>query len=136
MCYSLTIATVSSFFAQLIGFYLVLICLAMLLQPERFKKMMNIVLGHPASLYICSATNIIFGLTILIPHNIWVASWPLLITIIGWLTLLKGVFSLYFPEKYLKMFVKLMEKPGYQIWTWFWLFIGLYLAWMGLAQNM
>lgn len=136
MNYSVTLATVSSFFAQLIGFYLVLICVSMLLQPERFKKIMNTVLGHPASLFICSAINIIFALAILIPHNIWVAGWPMLITLIGWLTLLKGVFGLYFPEKYLKMIVKLMEKPAFQIWTWFWLLIGLFLAWMGLYQNM
>lgn len=136
MCYSLSLTTVSSFFAQLIGIYLVLICLSMLIQPERFKKIMNIVLGHPASLFICSATNILFALVILIPHNIWVASWPLLITIIGWLTLLKGILGLFFPEKYVKLSLKLMEKSGYQIWTWIWLLISLYLVWMGISVSM
>ena len=100
MCYSLSLTTVSSFFAQVIGFYIILMCLSMLLQPERFKKIMTTVLGHPASLFICSATNIIFALVILTPHNVWVASWPLLITLIGWLALVKGVGCLFFPEKY------------------------------------
>jgi len=135
MCYSMSLATVSSFFAQVIGFYLILICLAMLYHPERFKKTLNLVLGHPASLFICSATNILFALVILVPHNIWVASWPLLITVIGWLALLKGTVSLFFPDKYVKMTVKLMKNPTYQIWTWVWLLLGLYLAWMGFTQN-
>jgi len=136
MCYSLSIATVSSFFAQLIGIYFVLICLSMLVYEDRFKKIMNNIMGHPASLFICSATNIIFALVILIPHNIWVASWPLLITLIGWLTLLKGIIGLFFPERYVKMSMDLMEKTGYKIWTWIWLLIGLYLVWMGFSVNM
>lgn len=136
MCYSLSLMTVSSFFAQVIGFYIILMCLSMLLQPERFKKIMTTVLGHPASLFICSATNIIFALVILTPHNVWVASWPLLITLIGWLALVKGIGCLFFPEKYVKIAVSLMKKPTFQIWTWIWLLIGLYLVWMGLYQNM
>jgi uncharacterized membrane protein len=136
MCYSLSLATVSSFFAQVIGIYLVLICLSMLIHPERFKKIMDVIVSHPASLFICGVTNIIFGLVVLIPHNIWVASWPILITIIGWLAFLKGVVTLFFPEKYSKIVGKMFKKPGYHIWTWIWLLIGIYLVWMGLAQNM
>lgn len=136
MCLSLSLASVSAFFAQVIGFYLIFICLSMLLQPQRFKKIMTEVLGHTASLFICSATNILSALVILVPHNIWVASWPLLITLIGWLGLIKGVFSLFFPEKYIEMTKNLLNKTGYQIWTGFWLLLGIYLAWMGIAQSM
>jgi len=136
MCYSLSLTTVSSFFAQVIGFYLIFICLSMLLHPERFKKIMTAIQTHPASLFLCSALNIIFALTILTPHNIWVTGWPLLITLIGWRTLAKGVLSLFFPEKFVKMTAYLMKKNTFKIWTGIWLLIGLYLAWMGAYQSM
>lgn len=134
MNFSTTHLTVSSFFAQVIGIYLILICLAMLLQHHRFKKIMTEIIGHPASMFICSATNIIFAVVILVPHDLWVANWHVLITIIGWLTLIKGVAGLYFPDKYAEICKKFMATRGYQIWTWIWLLIGLYLVVMGFTS--
>lgn len=135
MCYSLSINAVSAFFAQVIGFYLIFMCLAMLLRPQAFKKVMTDLMSHQASLFICATLNIIFGLVILVPHNIWVAGWPVLVTIIGWLTLLKGAFSFFVGDKYFNVVKKLLDKSGYQIWCWIWLLIAIYLVWMGLAQN-
>jgi hypothetical protein len=132
----MSLSSLSAFFAQVIGFYLIFMCISMLLQPQRFKKIMTDLLGHSASLFICGAMNILFGLIILVPHNIWVTGWPVLVTIIGWLTLAKGAITFFFPEKYLKLAKNLMDKTGYQIWSWIWLLIGLYLVWMGLAQSM
>ncbi|MBF8263965.1 MAG: hypothetical protein HW387_1630 [Parachlamydiales bacterium] len=135
MCFSLAVSAVSSFFAQVIGFYLFFICLAMLLQPQRFKKIMTEVLAHPASLFVCAATNILFSLVVLVPHNLWVANWQVLITIIAWLALLKGLVTLFFPERYVNMSKNLMSKQSYQVWTWVWLLIALFLVWMGLSTN-
>ena len=136
MCMSLSLATLSIFFAQVVGFYILLLCALMLLQPQRFKKIMSDILGHQASLFICATMNILFGLVILVPHNMWVAGWPVLITIIGWLTLLKGAVTLFFPEKFIKLAKNLMDKIGFKIWTWIWLLIAIYLIWMGFAQSM
>lgn len=136
MCLSLSLSAVSAFFAQIIGFYLIFMCLAMILQPQRFKKTMTDLMSHPASIFICSTMNILFGLFILVPHNMWVAGWPLLITLIGWLVLLKGIAGFMFPEKYINMAKNLISKTGYQIWAWVWLLIGLYLVWMGLSVSM
>ena len=136
MCMSLSLSALSIFFAQVIGFYILFMSLSMLLQQQRFKKIMTDILGHQASLFICGTLNILFGLVILVPHNMWVAGWPVLITMIGWLTLLKGAATLFFPERYIKLAKNLMDKTGYQIWCWVWLLIGIYLIWMGYAQNM
>lgn len=135
MCFSLAVSAVSSFFAQVIGFYLFFICLAMIVQAQRFKKIMTEVLSHPGSLFICGATNILFALVVLVPHNLWVADWQVLITVIAWLALLKGLATLFFPEMFVSMFKNLMNKTGYHVWTWLWLLVSLYLIWMGLATS-
>ena len=40
----------------------------------------------------------LMGLVTVILHNIWVASWEVVITILGWSTLLKGISKIGFPE--------------------------------------
>lgn len=40
----------------------------------------------------------LMGLVTVILHNCWVASWEVVITILGWSTLLKGISKIGFPE--------------------------------------
>src|SRR3990170_3010141 len=40
----------------------------------------------------------LMGLVTVILHNLWVADWRVAITILGWVTLLKGMTKIGFPE--------------------------------------
>lgn len=42
--------------------------------------------------------SLLMGLVTVILHNVWVWGWPLVITVIGWSTLLKGVGKIGFPD--------------------------------------
>ena len=42
--------------------------------------------------------TLIMGLVTVILHNIWVYSWEVFITILGWSTLIKGIMKIGFPE--------------------------------------
>jgi len=42
--------------------------------------------------------SFLMGLVTVILHNVWVASWEVAITILGWSTLLKGISKIGFPE--------------------------------------
>jgi len=41
---------------------------------------------------------IIFGILIIENHNYWVKNWTVIITIIGWIALVKGIVLLAFPK--------------------------------------
>ena len=41
---------------------------------------------------------LIIGLATVILHNVWVADWRVVITVFGWLSLLKGIVRIGFPE--------------------------------------
>jgi hypothetical protein len=41
---------------------------------------------------------LILGLISVLLHNIWVANWHVLVTIFGWLTLIKGILVIAWPE--------------------------------------
>jgi len=42
--------------------------------------------------------TLLLGLVTVVLHNVWVWDWPVVITIIGWSTLIKGFLKIGFPE--------------------------------------
>jgi Flp pilus assembly protein protease CpaA len=38
------------------------------------------------------------GLSIVRAHHLWVRSWPVLVTLVGWLGIIGGLFRMFFPE--------------------------------------
>jgi hypothetical protein len=43
--------------------------------------------------------SLVAGLAIVNPHNLWVSDWRVIITILGWLAIVRGVLSLLFPAR-------------------------------------
>lgn len=41
----------------------------------------------------------LMGLVTVILHNVWIWDWPVVITILAWSTLLKGIMKIGFPEQ-------------------------------------
>lgn len=50
--------------------------------------------------YLSGVLIFVAGISIVRSHNIWVLSWPIYITIIGWLGMLLGTFRMFFPQIY------------------------------------
>jgi len=42
--------------------------------------------------------SLLLGLATVVLHNVWVADWRVVITILGWGTLIKGILKIGFPE--------------------------------------
>lgn len=42
--------------------------------------------------------TMLLGLGTVILHNLWVLDWRILVTLLGWITLLKGITKMSFPE--------------------------------------
>ncbi len=58
-------------------------------------------------------------------HNLWVLDWRIAITILGWLTLFKGLDLLFLPER--------MQKRWPKMKNWLWLLIFTFLLLNGLV---
>jgi len=84
--------------AKIIGLYCVLVGLAMLLKPARCKKMVQDCAQFPAILDVAGVFTLILGLIMIVIHNVWVMAWPVLVTIVAWLVVIKGVVVLFMPE--------------------------------------
>lgn len=124
----------SIFLAQVLGCYLVLISLSMLIHQVMFKKMIQDFLMNPALIVLSGSLTLMSGLLILVPHNLWIAQWPVVVTLIGWFFFLKGIMRLFFPQNYIKLVKYLLERKGFLLVSWIWFLIGLYLLWAGFTQ--
>lgn len=125
---------ISIFLAKVLGLYLLIMAIAMLVNGQRFRNMVNEVSGN-ALIFFSGIMALIIGILIVVSHNIWVTDWRVIITIIGWLALIKGIVRLLFPEfvmKKVRVFVE--NNTAYYIITIILLIVGIYLVYAGFTS--
>ncbi len=89
----------SLFLAELMGLYLVIMAVAFLVNQKMLQKVIDDYEKIPGfTLVFGGAVALIMGLLVVLTHNVWVSGWPVLVTILGWVTLIKGVSVLMFPS--------------------------------------
>ncbi len=91
----------SLFLAKFWGWYLIIFFLILSFNPQRIKQIINDIKDEKF-LILAAFLAIIVGLLNILFHNIWEPSWKLIITLIGWLALLKGLFLFTFPKRTIK----------------------------------
>jgi len=100
---------VSVFLAQFWGWYMVIFSFILIANPKRTEQLISY-LEDEKYLVITSLSAILIGLTTVLLHNIWEANWKLIITIFGWISLIKGIIRFTFPKTALKAINKLNIK--------------------------
>ncbi|MFZ2315351.1 MAG: hypothetical protein WAW86_06820 [Gammaproteobacteria bacterium] len=88
----------SIFLGRVLGIYLIIISLSMLLQMQVFFERVNALIGNPALMFVVGFFTLILGVLVVVGHNVWRWDWRVLITIIGWLILLKGASIIFYPQ--------------------------------------
>lgn len=89
---------ISIFLAKALGLYLVIISIGMLINTVRFTSVLNDVIDNPSLILFSGIFALIFGILLVLSHNIWQADWRIVITIIAWLSLAKGIIRIIFPQ--------------------------------------
>ena len=71
--------------------------------------------------------TLLMGLVTVILHNIWIWDWPVIITILGWSTLIKGIMKVGFPEQINKQAQRFKKKQWLS--ALFIIALGAFLLW-------
>ncbi|MBN1913857.1 MAG: hypothetical protein JW788_05585 [Candidatus Omnitrophica bacterium] len=87
----------SVFLAKVIGPCFFIIGLGLLFNRGFYQKLMEDFSKNTAFLYLGGFFALIFGLLIVLSHNVW-RGWQVLITIFGWGGLIKGIWLIVFPD--------------------------------------
>jgi len=97
--------------AQIFGIVFLAIGLGMLFEPKYYHKIYNDFVKNPALIYVTALAITAVGYFIIVKHNVWIMSWEVIITIIGWLALIKGILLLVIPQGFLNMSKGWFKKP-------------------------
>jgi hypothetical protein len=122
------------FLCRLLGLYCLIIALAMLAQRESTVATVAALLHDRPLMYVLGVCCLFAGLAIILVHNIWSGGpAPVIVTVIGWLTLLKGAAFVGLPpvqtaELYL---AQLRYQRLYLLYACVTLLLGAYLCYAG-----
>ena len=124
---------VSIFLAKVIGLYYVIVFVAVMVNRKNLPRLAagfseNLALG-----YLAGFLAVVVGLLIVVSHNVWVADWRAIITVVGWLALLKGIVLMISPGS-AGRHGKLLRSPMIFVLYGVVLVLGVYLAYVGFTS--
>jgi hypothetical protein len=124
----------SIFLARLLGPSMLVIGLGLLLNRATYRDLSLEVLDSPALIYLAGLIAFAAGLAIVLTHNVWVAGWPVIITIFGWAGLAAGIFRIVFPTSVMQLGRRLIDSQGFLIGgIAIYLLLGAWLSYAGYA---
>jgi len=126
------------FLSRLLGLYFLICGLAMLVHKQVFTDALALVPGNPLALLWSAMIISLAGLAMVLVHNVWSKS-PVVVvvTILGWSTLLKGILYLLLPATWLGAFFQAVLNCGAYLYsaTAFMLVLGAYLTYEGFRSK-
>lgn len=117
---------------QFIGIIYLAVGIGILINPDFYKKMITHFTEDAAAIYLGGLAALAIGFLLVSFHNIWVMNWSVIITIVGWAALIKGLFLLILPTKAVKLCKAFKEmKKLLKIWSVVVIILGVLLCWLG-----
>ena len=89
----------TAFLARLLGLYCLIIAAAMLSQPEAFVTLVHAFVADAPLVLIAGVFTLFGGLALVLLHNLWSGgALTVIITLAGWLTLIKAAVLVVLPS--------------------------------------
>lgn len=88
----------SIFIAKIFGILYIIIGVGLIANIDYYRKMMSDFSKNSLMLFYGAMMALAIGVVIVLVHNRWVANWTVIITIIGWAGILKGIWLFVFPN--------------------------------------
>lgn len=122
----------SIFIAKILGLVYIAAGLGLIFNPNHYHKVYKSFVKDPALTYLGGAMALVAGFLIVYFHNVWIKDWIVLVTILGWAALVKGVMLLVFPDT-IRSFSKTMFKKhtSFVSYGFFALILGVILSYFG-----
>jgi hypothetical protein len=123
----------SLYLARAWGLFSVLVSLGLLINRENYRHMVTTLKSDDISVLIAGVFALVMGVVQVVGYNSWTLDYRGLITLLGWVALLKGIAILFVPG-YMERFARAVA------WgTWYlaalvvFLVLGAYLLYVGIT---
>jgi len=91
-------STRTLFLSRLIGLYCILAALSIVIRKESIIETVTSLLHESALMFLVGILTLVGGLAMVLAHNVWSGgAAAIVVTLVGWLTLLKGLAFLFVP---------------------------------------
>ncbi|MBN3455798.1 hypothetical protein [Mycolicibacterium sp.] len=90
--------TTQTFFALFWGWLTVIVTAMFFIRPQALHDVKRLIVENRAFGLTYGYLSLFLGLISVLLHNVWTMDWHVLITIFGWLALLKGIIVIAWPE--------------------------------------
>jgi uncharacterized membrane protein len=125
----------SIFLAKLIGPVLLVVAAGLFVHQTAFRAIAQEFMRSPALLYLSGVLPLVGGLAIVLNHNVWVADWRVIITILGWLAAISGAVRILLPAQVRSMGEAMLKHPmGMNVAGAVWLAAGALLCFFGYLR--
>jgi len=122
----------SIFLAKFFGIYFIIVSVVAFARKKELPKISEEICRNKELLFVSGMVTVILGLFFTLIHNVWVNGWPVIITILSWMTLIKGIFLLLGSEKkMLKITKKIVTNNSIVTSSFVLMVLGLYLSAIG-----
>ncbi len=126
--------TLTAFLAQLLGLYIALMGVIMIVKRRTMMGLMAAFVDHRPFTYVLASLRVLIGLAIVLAHNRWTGVLSAVVTLIGWITLLRGIVLMLLPYETERKALTYFQRSGpYYAAATIAIVLGLWLAYAGFT---
>jgi hypothetical protein len=119
-------------FARVLGPFLVISCVTAVVRASEMKALVTDFAANPVWPWVTGAFILVGGLIVVALHQCWRSAAAAIVSVMGWLLTLRGLFLLAFPTAFISMANSVLEASA--LWRTVcvcFASIGLYLTYVG-----
>jgi hypothetical protein len=132
------IRTLSVYLGRLLGLFTLITSFWLLAERQSTLSTIPALLGNRPAMVIFAIIALAGGLAIVLAHNIWSGgALPVLVTLIGWVMLIRGVLFLFLPpEATLHILAAMQFERLFYIYLAIPFVLGIYLTYLSFSQRL
>ena len=125
----------SIFLARFLGIYMIIMFILLATRREEMTPGIKAFINDHALLLLAGSMTLLGGLAILIGHPVWGFEWPVVISLLGVLMVVKGIIRIGYPELCNEWGIALLGNKKWRSWMMIiTLVIGIFLVANGFMR--
>ena len=107
----ITFSVLTLTLAKAYGIYMIAIGLSGLIAPDRWRVVLEDFQKSPGLTYLTAVLVVGFGLAMVMLHSLWTDPLAIVVSLFGWVALLKGVLLMAAPDRLLRLGAATVATP-------------------------
>ncbi|MDQ6971232.1 MAG: hypothetical protein Q9M30_01145 [Mariprofundaceae bacterium] len=120
--------------AQIAAVTYLAVALGGFISKDYYRRLIDDFYGNAGLIYLGGFMALVVGFLIVHVHNHWTSDWTVLVTILGWLALIKGITLMVLPASMLRISASFLNQTGMKLFPWAALLPGLIFTWFGFIN--